>query len=152
MWERTQIFVGTEEIPLHIVTANESVHTNIWWSIPSSWIRITSARIEGLEQNYTPHKTLLATFVAVSSSPLSAGQITNVVCIPGKKFIKTNGKLSKIFRAKSPSHFLPQNTFPQTPNLISPTPSNTGIKFFFLITFLLTGICHDELHLVFRKT
>lgn len=32
----TQIFVATEEIPLHIVTANESLHANFWWSIPSS--------------------------------------------------------------------------------------------------------------------
>lgn len=117
-------FVATEEISLHIVTANGSVYANIWWSIPSNWIRITSARIESVEQN----KSLLTTFVVVSSSSFSAGQIIYMLCVPGKKFLKINGNVSKIFDAKNRIHFLPQNTFPQTPNLIAPMPFSRGIK------------------------
>lgn len=59
-------FVATEEISLHIVTANGSVYANIWWPIPRNWIRINSARIESVEQNNPPHKTPLTTFVVVS--------------------------------------------------------------------------------------
>lgn len=51
-----------------------------------------------------------------------------MLCIPGKKFLKINGNLSKIFGAKTHIHFLPQNTFPQTPNLSALMQFSRGIK------------------------
>lgn len=67
-----------------------------------------------------------------------------MLCIPEKKFLQINGNLSKIFGAKNHIHFLPQNTFPQTPNLSGPMPFSSGIKntffkslFFFRLEFVL---------------
>lgn len=118
-WEWTD-FVATEEISLHTVTANGNVYANIWWSIPSNWIRITSARIESMEQHNPPLKTPLTTFVVVFFSSFSAGQIIHMLCIPGKKFLKINGNLSKMFGVKNHIRFLLQNTFPQTPDFSAP--------------------------------
>lgn len=58
--------------------------------------------MESVEQNNPPHKTSLTTFVV-----FSAGQIIHMLFIPGKKFLKINDTLSKIFCAKSHVHFLP---------------------------------------------